>query len=389
MKTFKLAYRNLIGAGLRTWLNVFVLSLTFVVIIAHKGLLDGWDKQAQFDMINWDVAGGQLWHNSYDPYDPFTINESHGRMSPEILQAKTDSMLTPILFTQGSIYPEGRMQNAMIKGIDPDQSIIHIPSDKLKTDSQMLPAIIGTRMAKSNKLKEGDFLTIRWRDVNGTFDATEVQISGIFKTNVPLVDVGTIYIPLNDLQDMMLLPDEASIVIMKEGTVIEAGEEFILRDKEYLLKEVKEMIQSKSAGGAIIYIMLLLLAMLAIFDTQVLSVFRRQKEIGTFIAMGMTRGEVIRMFTLEGAMYGFFALVLAAIYGTPLLMKFREVGFEMPASTDDFGLAVAESIIPYYSAGLIIVTVIVVLLTTTLVSFMPVRKIAKMKPTDAIKGKLQ
>jgi putative ABC transport system permease protein len=30
---FKLAYKNLIGAGLCTWLNVLVLSFSFVIII--------------------------------------------------------------------------------------------------------------------------------------------------------------------------------------------------------------------------------------------------------------------------------------------------------------------------------------------------------------------
>ena len=43
MISFKLALRNLLGAGLRTWLNVIVLSFSFVVIIWMKGLLDGWD----------------------------------------------------------------------------------------------------------------------------------------------------------------------------------------------------------------------------------------------------------------------------------------------------------------------------------------------------------
>jgi putative ABC transport system permease protein len=33
----KLAYRNLIGAGLRTWLNVIVLSFAFVVILWLRG----------------------------------------------------------------------------------------------------------------------------------------------------------------------------------------------------------------------------------------------------------------------------------------------------------------------------------------------------------------
>ena len=62
MMAFKLALRNLFGAGLRTWLNVIVLSFAFVVIIWHKGFLDGWDRQAKTDMISWEVGGGQYWH---------------------------------------------------------------------------------------------------------------------------------------------------------------------------------------------------------------------------------------------------------------------------------------------------------------------------------------
>ena len=76
----KLAYRNLVGAGLRTWLNVFVLSLSFVVIIWHKGMLDGWDAQARTDMIAWEYAGGQYWQENYDPLDPFTLTESHAKV---------------------------------------------------------------------------------------------------------------------------------------------------------------------------------------------------------------------------------------------------------------------------------------------------------------------
>ncbi len=49
----KLAFRNLTGAPLRTALNVFVLSLSFIVIIWNKGLLNGWNQQAQRDTIEW------------------------------------------------------------------------------------------------------------------------------------------------------------------------------------------------------------------------------------------------------------------------------------------------------------------------------------------------
>ncbi|MDD3969219.1 MAG: hypothetical protein PHT18_10605, partial [Proteiniphilum sp.] len=78
MKTaILLAWRNLIGAGTRTWLNVIVLSFSFLVIIWLKGILLGWDYQAKNDMSHWEIGGGQYWHEQYDPYDPFTLADSH------------------------------------------------------------------------------------------------------------------------------------------------------------------------------------------------------------------------------------------------------------------------------------------------------------------------
>ena len=53
----KLAYRNLVGAGLRTWLNVFVLSLALVLIVMQWGILNGWDVQAKTDLKDWEVGG--------------------------------------------------------------------------------------------------------------------------------------------------------------------------------------------------------------------------------------------------------------------------------------------------------------------------------------------
>ena len=46
MLAIKLAFKNLLGAGLRTWLNVTVLSIAFVIIVFYNGMLDGWNRQA-------------------------------------------------------------------------------------------------------------------------------------------------------------------------------------------------------------------------------------------------------------------------------------------------------------------------------------------------------
>jgi ABC-type antimicrobial peptide transport system permease subunit len=129
--------------------------------------------------------------------------------------------------------------------------------------------------------------------------------------------------------------------------------------------------------------------MLAIFDTQILSIFRRQREIGTQIALGMTRGQVVKLFTIEGAMHAVLAAGLGALYGIPIFINQAKNGIPMPEGTDDMGLAISDSIIPVYSIGLIIGTIFFVMIAATIVSYIPARKISRMKPTDAIRGKAQ
>jgi ABC-type lipoprotein release transport system permease subunit len=389
MLSLKLAWRNLIGAGLRTWLNVIVLSISFVVIIWHRGMLDGWHLQARLDTIDWEIGGGQFWHNSYDPYDPFTLIDSHGYLPPEMEEGVNAGTLAPILITQATIYPQGRMQSVLLKGIEPDQKILKIPSEKLSKDSYEIPVMIGTRMAKATKLNIGDLVTIRWRDANETFDAAEAKIVGLFKCNVPMIDNGQLWLPLARLRQMMQMPDEATIAVVSPNTDVYSNiSGWNFQNQNSLLYDIDQTIEQKKIGGSIIYIILLLLAMLAIFDTQILSIFRRQKEIGTQIALGMTRGQVIRLFTLEGAMHSILAAGVAAIYGIPLLSLQAIHGIAMPEMTDEYGMAIAEKIFPVYSLGLIITTTVVIFIVATIVSFIPARRITRMKPTDAIRGKI-
>jgi ABC-type lipoprotein release transport system permease subunit len=390
MIAFKLAFRNLIGAGLRTWLNVGILALILNLIILHYGILDGWNRQAVTDMISWEIGGGQIWQENYDPYDPFTLEDSHAEI-PGSMQGEIEKgNLVPVLITQGTIYPEGRMQSILIKGIPPDQQVSLLPTSYLEGEHSGIPAIIGTTMARNTRLDKGDFVTLRWRDVNGTFDASEVEIVGIFKADVPSVTAGQIWIPIETLQEMTGMTGEATLLIAHQDYTWYGSEEgWILRDHDYLLKEVREMIRMKTIGGSFLYIVLILLAMLAVFDTQVLSIFRRQKEIGTYMAMGMTRSQVVRLFTVEGAMHSILASVIGAIPGIPFLIWLSHKGWAMPVDSEGFGLAIAERIYPAYSLGLILTVMLIIIIITTIVSFLPSRKISKMNPTEAIKGKLQ
>ena len=386
----KLAIRNLIGAGLRTWLNVVVLSFSFVVIIWMKGIMVGWEHQAKTDMTKWEIGGGQYWQELYDPFDPFTLSESQSPIPAEFKEEIAQGNMAPVLVVQGTLYPGGRMQSIAIKGINPNQSIFKLPTQRLDTNTIGIPAIIGGLMARDMKLNIGDRVILRWRDVNGTFDATEIEIVDVFSSNVPSVESSQVYIPLSKLQEMTLLPNHATIITFRDSQKPRSAVDgWILKTKENLTAAVDEMIKTKTVGQSVFYFILLLLAMLAIFDTQVLSIFRRQKEIGTYIALGYTRKEVVGLFTVEGAMHSVLAALVGAAYGIPFLAWQAKVGWTMPMDVSEFGMAIAQTLYPIYSVGLVVGTTLIIVLVTTVVSYFPSRKIAKMNPTEALRGKIQ
>ena len=389
MMIFKLAFRNIYGAGLRTWLNAIALSFSFVAIIYLQGLYNGMNDQIEKATIDAQYAGGQYWQKDYDPYDPLTLEDAHGMIPVELANLINEKKALPILIRQATIYPNGRFQNALLKGIEPEQEIVSIPSSVLKTNDSTIPALIGIRMSKSTGLTIGDYVTVRWRDANGTFDANELKIVEIMKTDVSDIDNGQLWIPIQKMREMMSMPDEATIVILEKGSQFNAEvDHWINRDLYFLLTDLRALVLSKSIGGSIFYIVLLLLAMLAIFDTQILSIFRRRKEMGTLMALGMTRSKIIQLFTIEGALHAVLAAFVAAIYGLPLLIHFANTGFSLPEASDSFGFAMGSKLFPTFSAGLIIGTTILVLCVTTIVSYLPTRRIAKLKPTDALRGKL-
>ncbi|MCU0277052.1 MAG: FtsX-like permease family protein, partial [Acidobacteria bacterium] len=387
MITLRLALRNIIGTGIRAWLNALIISIALVAAVWNQSLVSGMDEQAAQAAQAIEFGGGQFWQEKYDPFDPLTLEEAHAPLPAALQELVNEGKATAVLILQGSIYPRGRMRSILLKGIDPQQGILAFPTAELVAKENDLPALIGGRFAKASGLALGDTVTLRWREPGGAFNAQDARIGHIMKTTVASIDSNQAWLPLEKLQAMARLPGEATMVVLAPGTP-PPGQlpGWTFRDIDFLLQDLRELVKAKSYGRTIFLVIFLSLGMLAIFDTQVLAIFRRRREIGTLIALGFTRGQVVRLFTLEGALHGILAVILGALYGLPLLWLQARLGFAVPAGTEDMGISIGEKIFPVYSAGLVLYIVLLALLVTTVVSLLPTRRIARLKPTDALRG---
>ena len=389
---FKIALKNLMGAKLRTWLNVFVTAISFFMIIFVSGMYDGMREHAMQVSIETEIAGGAYWHPQYDPMDPMTFEDAHSFPPDAIKKLVHQEKAVPILVSQASIYPGGRMMPVIMKGITPEQKIIDLPTETLASENgTYIPVLIGMGMASYAKLKVGDTFTIRWLDANRTYDADEGTVVHIMDTENFKLDMGHIWIPLEKAQTMLAMEEEATYVTYAEGlSIVENKGDWIPRDVKYLIRDMEALIEADEPNAAIMYIILLCFAGMGIFNAQVLSIFRRGKEIGTLMALGMTRSRVVGLFTLEGGLNALLAGIMTVIFFGPLLWYFGANGIWLGVDYSDgsMGLIVEKYLIPVYSVGLVVTTTIVVSIIVLIVSYLPSRRIARMKPTDALRGKV-
>ena len=228
-----------------------------------------------------------------------------------------------------------------------------------------------------------------FRSSDGAFDAKEILIVDVFDTKVPSVDAGQIWLNLSDLRQMTGMQNEATYMVMSEKCPIHTNTgQWLYKDLKFLMADLEAMKKGQQIESAIIFIILLSITLLAVFDTQVLSIFRRQKEIGTYIALGMTPKKVMGLFVLEGANYSLLAIISGAVWGTPILLWMSKKGIKMPGMIDDINVAIGETLYPVYQLSTVFTSIIIVVVLSAFISYIPARKIAKQNVVSALKGKI-
>ncbi len=385
MLTIKLAFKNLVGAGRRAWLNIIVLSIVYVMIIFMVGMIKGVFGRMEHDTQVTEFANGQFWCVNYDPQDPINMRDFHQSYADVKSSMKPD-LTCPILLTPTTIYADGRSTPALLKGINPEQTVMQMETNKLLTESDFIPAMIGRKMAKTANLALGDIITLQVRDKDGVFDAVDAEIVYVMQHDIQTVDAGQVWIPLDRLQFLLGLENEASYITVSKD--FDQGiNGWIFKDLDFLMADIKLLSFQKQIGAAIMNIIMLALAALAIFDTQMLAIFRRKKEIGTLISLGMTQRYVKMLFTIEGFYYALLGIAVGLIYGIPILYFTSKNGINYGEFAEDIGMNMGNIIYPEFSFSLILSSTLMVAAIIMVVSYLPARSISKLNPVQILKGK--
>ena len=129
-------------------------------------------------------------------------------------------------------------------------------------------------------------------------------------------------------------------------------------------------------------VIIAVIIVLSIFNTMMMSVMERTAEIGTAMALGLTRRKILRMFLVEGAMLGAIGGILGLALGSLLAWVVSSIGIPMPPPPGQSWGFIGEVMV---STRLCVEAFILAVGSTLLASVFPARTASGMVIVDALR----
>jgi putative ABC transport system permease protein len=382
-----IANKNFYRQGLRAFLNVLVTSLSIIALIFMLSLLNGFQAQATRNLVATDVGGGHYRVPGFDILTP-TEWEYFTLPAPNVLTGLLPADKVEVLIQQGQLYPNRRLFPVQLRGIAMNQSLLDLPLAGLKffagKPGELIPVVVGVKMARKAHLKKGDTVVLKWRDKGGAVDARDVLIVDVGDMVNPRVDDGVVWLRLDHLRSMTDRAGEVSWVAVRKYLGPVPGFEFY--GIEMLMSDLLALLRQDRINSKILWGILMVLVCTSVFNTQILNIFKRQREIGTLMALGMEPQRIVKIFTLEGILAALWALVLAVVLGVPFFIWFQGVGFDV-SHLSEASFPIRETIYPDYQAREILISVSIVFVLVIIAAWIPVKKITRLDPTLALRGR--
>ncbi len=284
------------------------------------------------------------------------------------------------------------------EGIQPKQetvisdAIYMRTGTNLESDNQRA-VLLGEGLAKNIGAKVGDNVIMLATAKNGTPNAIEVKVSGIFYTASKDYDDNALRLPIDFARKLMRLEGSTVwVLILNKTSLTDAMVSTLkknLPDAEFqifpwieLADFYKKTVTLFGKQISLIKTIIALIIVLTISNSQNMSVLERTTEIGTMMAVGSRRSAILRMFILEGLMLGIIGGLVGVLLGYGLAAALSFIGIPMPPPP---GMEVGFTAEILVAPPLVIDAFVLAMITTVLASLMPALKASRLNIVDALR----
>ncbi|WP_082785642.1 FtsX-like permease family protein [Psychrobacter sp. P2G3] len=236
--------------------------------------------------------------------------------------------------------------------------------------------LIGSELAKNLGVQVGSKLRIETGQQNNAV----VNIVGIFDLGVRELDARYVYLDLKQAQSLLSLPGGVTVIDLTvadifaaEDIAAQVGRLTSLQAESWIEtnSQLMNALSAQSLSTNMIIVFVAISVAFGIASVLSVSVVQRTREIGILRATGATRQQILRIFLIQGAVFGLLGSMLGSVASYALVWVFNTFGpglFYIPVS-----------------ANLIMLVMLLATLTGVLAAAIPSRRAAALDPVVAIR----
>ncbi|MGA9526460.1 MAG: FtsX-like permease family protein, partial [Myxococcaceae bacterium] len=351
----RMALRNLSRNRRRTLVTLAALVLGVAAVVLLRGLSDGFVQMTLREVVLARTGAIQIHRAGY--FDalgalPTHLHLPHDDAFQARIRAIPGVRAIAGRVTFSGLITDGRSQTSFVgRGIDPARERDALPgfgADLLPGSSvpqamELGAILLGKELAGSfgiEQVADPRNLTVSSQSASGRANALHVRSTGLLASALPFESKRTAVVSLALAQQLVGLDGRVTSYVVSVDRLDTAdqvatriqmalGPDYEVRTWEQLEPYLYESLRRQRMVLGVLVGILFVLALLVVANTLVMTVMERVREIGTLLALGMRRRQIVRLFLFEAAALGALGGAVGAVLGAAVVYLAGRVGLPL------------------------------------------------------------
>jgi putative ABC transport system permease protein len=404
----QMAVKNVFRNRKRTMITVLAVFWGVLLSIVANGVNKGMEWQMGNMFIKTDSSSLKIVNQDYNlddlenPLD-YPIKDE-GKILPLLKDTPNVKAYSPRITFHSSLSNGSDEIRAMGLGVDPkSEDKVFARSSGIVQGHYLAPGeegiLVGKDLARLLGLKTGDSVTVISQAAQMGMNAYDLEIKGLIETGNPVLDSGAFWVPLAFARDFLSFTGVTDIAVaLRNNSRIDAFTQQLARQRfpdrvkvaswrDYA-RDYMEFVKFRGRIISILMTMILLMAAAGIMNTMLMAMMERKREIGNLMALGVQRGEILRLFLIEGMMIGVLGSFVAVVLGSSVVAYFQWQGIPLGAEfmSNIGSVPIAGKLYAYLEPIEVLLYFLMGIGVAVISTVYPALKSAKLQPVDAIRG---
>jgi len=141
-----------------------------------------------------------------------------------------------------------------------------------------------------------------------------------------------------------------------------------------------DVVETQNAALDAVVFIFLVVILFGLANALLTSVYERVREIGTMLAVGATKRQVLTLFVIESSALGLVGGFVGALVGTLIVTALGQNGVTLTTP----GASLPQHLFPFITADFLVRIVVIATLGAALTALWPAWKASRMSPVDAL-----